>query len=151
MNKAPPPFQPHTRARACTGQRAAHLPQHGHHDLVEGLFQAAGAHLLIEQAAGFVLVAGEQALVQPVRRRQHRAVAEQRAWFDEFWAAADVEVTDDSAGASDTTTSRPVRRTESATGPRSSGDSDRRSTTSSSRPSSAAAAAASRQVRTIGP
>ena len=54
-------------------------------------------------------------------------------------------------GASCTTTQRPVRRTDSYTGPRSSGEIERRSMTSSERPSSSAAVAASRQVRTIGP
>ena len=48
-------------------------------------------------------------------------------------------------------TARRVRRTDSTTVGRSSGDSERRSTTSRSRPSSSAAVAASRQVRTIGP
>src|SRR2546423_1024337 len=54
-------------------------------------------------------------------------------------------------GASCTTTSRPVRRTDSYTGSMSSGESVRRSMTSSVRPSSATAAAASSAVRTIGP
>ena len=54
-------------------------------------------------------------------------------------------------GASCTTTSRPVLRTDSYTGAMSSGEIERRSMTSSSRPSSAAAVAASSAVRTIGP
>ena len=39
----------------------------------------------------------DRTLDRVARTGLSEAVAEQRAWFDEFWAAADVEVTDDSA------------------------------------------------------
>ena len=39
----------------------------------------------------------DRTLDRAARAGLSEAVAEQRAWFDEFWAAADVEVTDDSA------------------------------------------------------
>ena len=60
-------------------------------------------------------------------------------------------VIDDSRGASDTTTSRPVLRTDSTTGSRSSGDSVRRSMTSSERPSVWAASAAANTTGMLEP
>jgi hypothetical protein len=60
-------------------------------------------------------------------------------------------VIEDSRGASDTTTSRPVLRTEASTGSRSSGDSVRRSMTSNERPSAWAASAADSRIGMLAP